>query len=95
MSRYISIYVKTCDLCNQTKLQHRQPLGELHPSETPAEPWDTISVDFIVDVRGTPLDLSSFLFLTPLSLYSYSLFSSATYLLVVFGVTVTVMVTVT
>jgi hypothetical protein len=48
MSRYISIYVKTCNLCNQTKLQHRRPFGELHPLETPAEPWDTISVDFIV-----------------------------------------------
>jgi hypothetical protein len=23
MSRYISVYVKTCDLCNQTKVQHR------------------------------------------------------------------------
>jgi hypothetical protein len=50
MSRYIGIYIKTCDLCNWTKLQHRQPLGELHPSETPAEPWDTISVDFIVEL---------------------------------------------
>jgi hypothetical protein len=29
-------------------LQHRQPIGNLHPSETPNEPWDTISVDFIV-----------------------------------------------
>jgi hypothetical protein len=50
MSRYIGIYVKTCDLCNWTKLQHRRPLGELHTSETPAEPWDTISVDFIVEL---------------------------------------------
>jgi hypothetical protein len=48
MSRYISVYVKTCDLCNQTKVQWRRPIGELHPSETPEAPWDVINVDFIV-----------------------------------------------
>jgi hypothetical protein len=60
MSCYIGIYVKTCDLCDRTKLQHRQPFGELHPSETPAAPWDTISVDFIVE-----LPESSFLCIPP------------------------------
>jgi hypothetical protein len=50
MSRYISIYVKHCDLCNRTKVQCRRPIGELHPSETPEAPWDTISVDFIVEL---------------------------------------------
>jgi hypothetical protein len=25
-------------------------MGELHPSETPEAPWDTISVDFIVEL---------------------------------------------
>jgi hypothetical protein len=48
MSRYIGIYVKHCDLCNQTKVQCRRPIGELHPSETPEAPWEMISVDFIV-----------------------------------------------
>jgi transposase InsO family protein len=50
MSRYIGIYVKHCDLCNRTKVQHRRPMGELHSSETPEAPWDTISVDFIVEL---------------------------------------------
>jgi hypothetical protein len=50
MSCYIGIYVKSCDLCNRMKLQHRRPFGELHPSETPSAPWDTISVDFIVEL---------------------------------------------
>jgi transposase InsO family protein len=50
MSRYIGIYVKHCDLCNWTKVQCQQPIGELHPSETPEAPWDTISIDFIVEL---------------------------------------------
>jgi hypothetical protein len=50
MSRYIGIYVKHCDLCNRTKVQHRRPFGELHPSETPEAPWEVISVDFIVEL---------------------------------------------
>jgi hypothetical protein len=48
MSCCISIYIKHCDLCNQTKVQCQCPIGELHPSETPEAPWDTISVNFIV-----------------------------------------------
>jgi hypothetical protein len=50
MSHYIGTYVKTCDLCNQTKVQHRRPIGKLHPLETPEAPWDVISVDFIVEL---------------------------------------------
>jgi hypothetical protein len=50
MSRYIGIYVKTCDLCNQMKLQCQRPFSELHPLETLVEPWDMISVDFIVEL---------------------------------------------
>jgi hypothetical protein len=50
MSQYIGIYVKTCNLCNRTKLQHHQPSGKLHPSETLEEQWDVVSVDFIVEL---------------------------------------------
>jgi hypothetical protein len=50
MSRYIGIYVKHCDLCNRTKVQCRQPFGELHPSETPEAPWEMISINFIVEL---------------------------------------------
>jgi hypothetical protein len=50
MSHYIGTYVKHCDLCNWTKVQRRQPIDELHPSETPEAPWETISVNFIVEL---------------------------------------------
>jgi hypothetical protein len=50
MSCYIGLYVKTCDLCTRTKLQHCRPHGELYPMETPEERWDMITVDFVVEL---------------------------------------------
>ena len=50
MSRYMGKYVSTCDLCLRTKTQKRHPVRELHPLPIPDAPWETISVDFIVEL---------------------------------------------
>jgi len=50
MSRYIGQYTATCDLCIRTKIQRQCPTGHLEPLPTPDTWWDTISVDFIVEL---------------------------------------------
>jgi len=50
MSRYVGRYVSTCDMCLRTKSFQRPLTGELQPLHIPSAPWDTISVDFIVEL---------------------------------------------
>ena len=50
MSRYIGQYVKSCNLCLRTKAQCQPPIGELALLPVPEFHWDTISVDFIVEL---------------------------------------------
>ena len=50
MSRYIGQYMKMCDLCLLTKAQRQPPIGELALLPILEFHWDTISVDFIVEL---------------------------------------------
>jgi len=50
MSRYIGQYVSTCDLCLRTKPWQYSPVGELQLLSVPDVQWDTLSVDFVVEL---------------------------------------------
>jgi len=50
MSRYTGQYVSTCDLCLRTKPWRHSPVGELQPLSIPDAWWDTLSVDFMVEL---------------------------------------------
>jgi hypothetical protein len=50
MFHYIGLYIKTCNLCMWTKLQHHKPHSELHSMEPPEEQWDMITVYFMIEL---------------------------------------------
>jgi len=43
-------YVGTCDLCLRTKPIRQALVGELHSLRIPDSRWDTLSVDFVVEL---------------------------------------------
>jgi len=50
MSRYIGQYISTYNLCLRTKPIKQAPVSELHPLQIPDSRWDTLSVDFVVEL---------------------------------------------
>jgi len=50
MSRYIGQYISTCDLCIRTKPIRQALVGELYPLRILDSQWDTLSVDFVVEL---------------------------------------------
>ena len=50
MSRYIGKYISTCNMCLWTKSTCQLPTRQLHSLPIPDAPWDTISIDLIVEL---------------------------------------------
>jgi hypothetical protein len=47
LSRDVSRYVLSCDLCQRIKSRNRAPPGLLQSLDIPSQPWETITMDFI------------------------------------------------
>jgi len=50
MRETIKQYVKSCDICQRTKVVRHAPYGLLKPKEAPDQPWKSISMNFITDL---------------------------------------------
>jgi len=50
MRRFVNKYVWTCDTCARNKVPRHRRHGELHPLPIPAGPWESVSMDFIVEL---------------------------------------------
>ncbi|HMD14544.1 MAG TPA: hypothetical protein VKI62_07965, partial [Bacteroidota bacterium] len=53
MLRSIKHYIRTCDSCQRNKPSNEKPAGLLQPIELPSERWESVSMDFIVQLPQT------------------------------------------
>ncbi|KAL6329497.1 hypothetical protein AAG906_021505 [Vitis piasezkii] len=44
----VEAYVRTCLVCQQDKMEQRQPKGLLEPLPIAERPWDSVTMDFII-----------------------------------------------
>jgi len=44
----IAAYIRTCDICQRTRVHRHKPYGELQSLPEPLGPWQELSMDFIV-----------------------------------------------
>ena len=53
MGKDIKKYIQTCDTCQRNKPSNQHPVGLLQPLKTPANRWEEITMDFIVQLPLT------------------------------------------
>jgi len=47
MKKEIAEYVSRCGICQQVKIEHQRPAGELQPLPIPKWKWENIAMDFV------------------------------------------------
>jgi predicted aspartyl protease/transposase InsO family protein len=50
MRSQVAAYVTSCDRCQRDKASNQRPIGLLQPLEVPSEPWEHVSLDFIMSL---------------------------------------------
>ena len=50
MRQFVNEYVNTCETCIHNKVSRQAPFGNLQPLPIPAGPWQSVSMDFIVEL---------------------------------------------
>jgi Integrase zinc binding domain len=50
MQVQVAAYVGSCDRCQRDKASNQRPFGLLQPLEVPSEPWEHVSLDFIMSL---------------------------------------------
>ena len=61
MNRNVNDYVAACDKCQRSKVASGKPTGLLQPLPVPANPWDSVSMDFIVGLPPTSAGFNAIL----------------------------------
>lgn len=59
MATDVADYVKRCLSCQRNKSRNQLPGGLLQPLPIPGEPWESVSMDFVVDLPITPAGYDS------------------------------------
>ena len=54
MKRDVAEYVSKCMTCQQVRIEHQRPGGELQPMPIPEWKWESVTMDFVSTLPRTP-----------------------------------------
>ena len=55
LKRDVAEYVSKCLTCQQVRVEHQRPGGELQPLELPEWKWECVTMDFVSTFPRTPI----------------------------------------